>query len=174
MVQRLSTYWFTNVVRSPGFWIIVALFILISVPHYDETLHPPFVHRLFDTLDMDRHAFERILYLLPIVWAGFLFGHRGAYAASLAALACMLPRAILISPSTGDALFEAGAVFIVGNLVGFVFTSLHKERRRRRQLDSLNGAADRRQPQYDHEAGRFGWRAVPSLHGKGNLRGARG
>ena len=138
MVQRLSTYWFTRVVRSPGFWIIVALFILISVPHYDETLHPPFVHRLFDTLDMDRHAFERILYLLPIVWAGFLFGHRGAYAASLAALACMLPRAILISPSTGDALFEAGAVFGVGNLVGFMFASLHKERRRRMQLDALS------------------------------------
>jgi PAS domain S-box-containing protein len=70
--------------------------------------------------------------------AGFWFGHRGAYVASMAALAIMLPRAILISPSAGDALFETAIIFFVGNLVGFVFASLHKERRRRTQLDLLN------------------------------------
>lgn len=138
MVQRLSIHSFTNVLRRPEFWIIVALFVLISVPHYDETLHPPFVNRFFELLGIDRHAFERILYILPIVIAGFWFGHRGAYTASMVAVAIMLPRAILISPSTGDALFEAGIVFLIGNLVGFVFASLHKERRRRTQLDALN------------------------------------
>lgn len=137
MTQRLSMDWLTSIVRRPGFWVLVGLFILISVPHYDETLHPPFVHRFFDYLDLDRHGFERILYILPIVFAGFLFGHRGAYAASAVALACMIPRAVLISPSTGDALFESLAVFGVGLLVAFVFASLAKERRRRVQLDAL-------------------------------------
>lgn len=138
MLQRLSIHRFTGIFRRPEFWIIVALFILISVPHYDETLHPPFVQRFFDFLGMDRHAFERILYILPIVLSGFWFGHRGAYVASVVALAIMLPRALLISPSIGDALFETAIIFFMGNLVGFVFASLHKERRRRMQLDALN------------------------------------
>ena len=138
MVQRLSIRSFTNIFRRPEFWIIIALFILISVPHYDETLHPPFVHRFFELVGIDRHAFERILYILPIVVAGFWFGHRGAYVASVVALAIMLPRAFLISPSTGDALFETAIIFLIGNLVGFVFASLYKERRRRTQLDLLN------------------------------------
>jgi len=138
MVQRISIHSFTSIFRRPEFWIVVALFILISVPHYDETLHPPFVNRFFELVGIDRHAFERILYILPIVMAGFWFGHRGAYVASMAALAIMLPRAFLISPSIGDALFETAIIFFIGNLVGFVFASLHKERRRRTQLDMLN------------------------------------
>jgi len=138
VVQRLSIHSFTGIFRRPEFWIIVVLFILISVPHYDETLHPPFVNRFFELVGIDRHAFERILYILPIVLAGFWFGHRGAYVASMVALAIMLPRAILISPSAGDALFETAIIFFIGNLVGFVFASLHKERRRRTQLDLLN------------------------------------
>ncbi|MGB3129397.1 MAG: PAS domain S-box protein, partial [Dehalococcoidia bacterium] len=52
--------------------------------------------------------------------------------------ACMLPRAIFISPHPGDALFETGAVFVVGNLVAFTFSSLHKERVRRVYLAAVN------------------------------------
>lgn len=137
MLQRLSIHRLTGIFHRPEFWIIVALFILISVPHYDETLHPPFVNRFFELVGIDRHAFERILYILPIVLSGFWFGHRGAYVASVVALAIMLPRALLISPSIGDALFETAIIFFMGNLVGFVFASLHKERRRRMQLDVL-------------------------------------
>jgi PAS domain S-box-containing protein len=50
----------------------------------------------------------------------------------------MLPRAILISPSPRDALFETGAVFIVGNLTAYTFGLLRKERERRIQLAALN------------------------------------
>ncbi|UCG83222.1 MAG: PAS domain S-box protein [Dehalococcoidia bacterium] len=138
MVSRLSLKSLAWVIRRPGFWLLAVLFLAISVPHYDETLHPPFVNRIFEYLDMDRHAFERILYIVPITLSGFFFGHRGAYIASAIALGCMIPRAVMISPSTGDALFESGAIFLVGNLVGFAFASLQKERKRRMQLDALN------------------------------------
>ena len=138
MVFRLSITSLASAVRRPGFWLLVGLFLAISIPHYDETLHPPFVHRVFESLDMDRHAFERILYIVPITLSGFFFGHRGAYIASAVALGCMIPRAVLISPSMGDAVFESAAIFLVGNLVGFAFASLQKERKRRMQLDALN------------------------------------
>jgi hypothetical protein len=50
----------------------------------------------------------------------------------------MLPRAIFISPNPSDALFETGAVFVIGNLVAFTFSSLHKERVRRVYLAAVN------------------------------------
>jgi two-component system sensor histidine kinase DegS len=89
-----------------------------------------------EKLDLNRHAFERILFMAPIVWAGFLFGWKGSLISSLFALACMLPRAILISPSPTDALFETGAVFIVGNAVSLSFASLRKERDYRMKLET--------------------------------------
>jgi two-component system sensor histidine kinase DegS len=137
--KRLSVTWLTRVIRRPGFWLILITIALITVPHYGETLHhPSFLTELTENLGLDRHAFERIFYLAPIIWAGFLFGRRGAVITSVVALACMLPRAIFISSHPSDALFETGAIFIVGNLVAFTFSSLNKERVRRVQLDALN------------------------------------
>ncbi|UCG10414.1 MAG: PAS domain S-box protein [Dehalococcoidia bacterium] len=86
-------------------------------------------------LGLDRHAFERILYLVPIVLAGFVFSWRGAFVTSLIALACLLPRAIFISPHPLDALLETGAVFTVGNAVSISFASLRREREYRVRLE---------------------------------------
>ena len=139
MLQRISVAGLTKLMRRPSFWLLVGVFALITIPHYGEELkHPAFLVDLMADLGVERHAFERIAYLAPIVWAGFLFGQRGAIVASLVALACMLPRAIIISLYPKDALFEASAVFIVGNLVSFSFESLRKERERRIQLAALN------------------------------------
>ncbi len=138
-MQRLSANWMMKVVRRPGFWLVVALLALITIPHYGENLeHAALLTNLTANLGMDRHAFERVLYLLPIILSGFLFGWKGGVITSLVALACMLPRAIFISPFPRDALFETGAVFVVGNLTAFSFGFLHKERERRIQLAALD------------------------------------
>ena len=114
-IHYLSTKWLTKLIRKPGFWFILALLVLITIPHYQEALkHPTYITNIMSNLGLQRQAFERILYLAPIVWAGFLFGWKGAFITSLAALALMLPRAILISQFRTDALFETSAVFIMG------------------------------------------------------------
>ena len=137
--EQLSASWLTRVIRRPGFWLILITLAFITSLHYGESFNQPsFLIDLTEKLDLDRHAFERIFYLAPIVWAGFLFGRRGAVTTSVVALACMLPRAIFISPYPSDALFETGAVFVVGNLVAFTFSSLHKERVRRVYLAAVN------------------------------------
>ena len=139
MGERLSASWLTRVIRRPGFWLILITLALITILHYGESFNQPsFLTDLTENLDLDRHAFERIFYLAPIIWAGFLFGRRGAVTTSVVALACMLPRAIFISPYHSDALFETGAVFVVGNLVAFTFSSLQKERVRRVYLATVN------------------------------------
>jgi PAS domain S-box-containing protein len=139
VVERLRASWLMSIVRRPGFWLLAAILVVITIPHYGEALEQPaFLAHLTDNLGLERHSLERIFYLAPIIWAGFLFGRRGAIVVSLIALACMLPRAIFISTQPGDALFETGAVFIVGNLVAFTFRALHKERERRIYLAAVN------------------------------------
>jgi len=126
----------TRVVRRPGFWLILLALVLITIPHYRELAgYPPFLISLMSNFDLDRHAFERILYLAPIVWAGFIFGWRGAFITSVVALACLLPRVIFISLYPMDAFFETGAVFIIGNVLAISFRALRKEREYRTQLE---------------------------------------
>ncbi|MDP3063936.1 MAG: PAS domain S-box protein [Chloroflexota bacterium] len=139
MRGRLSLDMLIRVLRTPGLWLVAGLLVLITAFHHAQWLdYPPFLTRLADYLGVERHAFERILYLAPIVWAGFLFGRWGAVLASLAALAFMLPRAIFVSLYPRDALFEIGAVFLVGNAVSLTSEALRRERQRRMHLAALN------------------------------------
>lgn len=139
MAQPISISQLTSVVRRPGVWFVAAVLVLISIPHYADALqHPAFLNNLMVSLHLQRHAFERILYLAPIIWAGFLFERRGALTASFAAFILMLPRAVFISPFPRDSIFETIAVFIIGNVVALSFESLRKERERRIQLAALN------------------------------------
>lgn len=126
-----------RLISKPAFWLIVALLALITLPHYGEALpQPAFLTHATANLGLTRHSFERILYLAPIVWAGFLFGWWGAFITSLAALICMLPRVAFISVAPLDAFFETGAVFVVGNVLAVSFDSLRRERERRAQLEA--------------------------------------
>jgi PAS domain S-box-containing protein len=139
VVERLSLSQVRGVLRRPGFWLLVAALVLITIPYYQEAIkHPAFITHLWDNLGLDRYAFERILYLAPIIWAGFIFGFRAAFAVAIVAVICMLPRAIFISEHPTDAVFETIAVFVIGCVVAFSFGTLRKERERRIQLVVLN------------------------------------
>ena len=125
-----------SLLGNPGFWLIAVLFVLISLPHYADAIgHPTFLNLLMNELGLTRHAFERILYLAPIVWAGFMFSFRGAFVTSLVALALMLPRALMESRDRVDSLFETSAVFIIGNVLAITFDSLRHARERRIELE---------------------------------------
>lgn len=125
-----------GVVRRPGFWLIVVLLTLITVLYFRETInYPQWLDSLLVHISLDRHSFERILYLAPIVWSGFLFGQRGVVATSIIALACMLPQAVFISESPTDAMLESVAVVTLGFVVALSFKSLREEHNRRTQLE---------------------------------------
>jgi PAS domain S-box-containing protein len=130
-----------KIVRSlpvnPGFWLIAATFTLISTFHYNDGInYPAFIDSLISALGLTRISFERILYLAPIVWAGFIFGFRGAFISSLIALGLMLPKALMISADHIDAIFEISAVIIIGNLLALTSDSLRRARERRIELES--------------------------------------
>ena len=125
-----------RVLTRPAFWIIAAVFALITIPHYAEAVvQPSFIGDILYYLNLSRHGFERILYLVPIVLAGFMFGLRGAIVTCFLALAAMLPRALIISEYYRDALFETGAVFIMGIILAVSSGLMRQERDRRIQLE---------------------------------------
>ncbi len=123
--------------RNPGFWFLIVIITLISIPYYITSLnHPGFITTFLNDLDIGRATFERVLYLAPIVYAVFIFGWRGSFYFSLLAVAIMLPKAILFSDNIPDAVFEVAVVFSVGNVVSLGFSSIKREREYRGRLES--------------------------------------
>jgi PAS domain S-box-containing protein len=138
--QYLASAW--KLLTKPGFWIILALIVFIALPHYREALqHPDFLNQLMAGLGLNRHAFERILFLVPIIIAGFVLGWKGTLAVSCIALMVMLPRILFLSQDSTDALFETLSIFGVGCLLAVAFAALRREKQHGMQLSVLDKMA---------------------------------
>lgn len=116
-----------RIARNRHFWIILIIFVLISLHHYVRQigLTEPDAVGLFGT---SRHAFDRIIFLIPIIYSGYVFGLAGGLATALAAALVMLPRAILISATPVDAALETAGVLAVGVLATLWLWTRAKER----------------------------------------------
>lgn len=126
-----------RVIRNPRFWLVVGLFVVGIILHYPHQL--PFwgLEAPSSFLGLSRHTIERVYLLVPIIYAGFTFGIKGGIASLVVALGIMLPRAILISPSPADALFETGGVVGIGVVVNLLFQMHRREQERIRVTDAL-------------------------------------
>ena len=128
-----STHRVLSIVRNRNFWLVVAMLAICALLHYGSHI------QLIDLvtgrlpLGLTRHAMDRILFLLPIAYAGFVFGPLKGFVILLVAAVIMLPRAIFISPAPADALLETVAVLLTGGLVIMWFESLEKEKTLRAQ-----------------------------------------
>jgi two-component system sensor histidine kinase DegS len=131
-MKRLFDY-----IRSKNMWLLIALFLPITFLQIAAFLQQPhFIVDVNARIGLTRYTIERIIYLLPITWAAFSYGWKAGASTSLAALICMLPRALFSSPVREDALVETVAIFMVGNLISYSFESLRMERYRRTRLEA--------------------------------------
>ena len=138
MVEWLSNEQRPKGVRSPHFWIILALMaFLIFIYYVDQTplvSLSPFNHSFFTGV----HDLHRTFFLIPIVYAAIIFGAWGSLIASLAFLGVVLPRALLFSPYA-DPLFRAVLFVIftalIGILVAMQLIRIESERKARAALD---------------------------------------
>lgn len=117
--------------RSVHFWLILAMFVALSILHYVEQLGGITCPSFY--VGLTRHTLERILFLVPIVYAGFSLRLWAGLATCFAALLIMLPRALLISPSVPDALVESAGIVFTGAVVCFWFESQIKAKEQRWQ-----------------------------------------
>jgi len=122
----------TVVLRNPFFWLLLVYFLVCIFLHYASYI--PFLKiQVSSIVGLERHSVERILFLVLIILGGVVFGLRGGIVYLVLALAVMLPRAFLISPHFGDALFETGAIIAVGGGVNWWLESRRREIGRREQ-----------------------------------------
>ncbi len=97
---------------NPHFWLILILFALVTVLQYRESLG--LLSGTDLTFGLSRHVVERILYLLIIFYASFIFGLWPGLITLAASLVAMLPRALVQSPHPADAVLEMVLVTIIG------------------------------------------------------------
>lgn len=113
--------------KTYHFWIIIAMFLLVIVVHYPEQLHfQPLIDITASSVWLTRHAIERVFLLVPITYSCMVFGLWGGIASISLSFFIMMPRAVLLSTATADALFEALGVTVVGILFLFWFYKYQK------------------------------------------------
>lgn len=102
---------------NPQFWSLVVIFVLLTLHYYDDQTS----FRIFSSPDMSlgvtRHTIDRILYLVPIALSSLIFGLRGGFLMITAAFLAMIPRAIFISSTPMNALWETLVITLIGSLV---------------------------------------------------------
>jgi PAS domain S-box-containing protein len=73
------------------------------------------------------HAVERILFLVPVTYAGMFLGRRAGLASLALAMVVILPRVFLLSEHRAEAFIEAGAVLVLGVLINLWFEAKRRE-----------------------------------------------
>jgi two-component system sensor histidine kinase DegS len=108
-------------------WLVMTMLAMGAALHYSAQIRSipetPFA--------LTRHAMERVLFMLPVVYAAFTLGMLGGLVTLSVAVLIMLPRVLYISPSPADALVEAIAVVLVGVLISWMVETQERERRQR-------------------------------------------
>jgi len=133
-----------KIISSLHFWAVVIIFVIVTVLHYPQQLLSTSSPSLFSFLGLSRHAMERILLLVPVSYAAFVFGTKAGLISLAVAAVIMLPRVFLFSEYLPDALLETIAVILIGGLINMWFDSSRKERERHQEmlqtLSKLNAA----------------------------------
>jgi two-component system sensor histidine kinase DegS len=111
----------SRVISNRHFWLVVAMFVLGVVLHYPQQILGTESPSLLAFLGLARHAVERVFLLLPVAYVGLIFGLKAGLASLGVALVIMLPRAVWLSTSPPDALFETGGIIVIGGIVNLWF-----------------------------------------------------
>ncbi len=115
---------------SYHFWIILALFGVITLFLYRDVIWPGGLRSDFYLFNLSRHTIERNLFLLIALYTAFVFGILPTLIVIGASLAVMLPQALFFSTNRSDALLEVALVTIAGLV--FVYWTRIKENDDRR------------------------------------------
>ena len=128
----------------PHTWGVAALFIIGVIFHYPQQILGTDSPSLLSFLGLSHQAVERMFFLIPVTWAGMVFGLRTGFACLGLTLAIIIPRIFMTDDLRGEAIFETGAVFILGVLLNTWFETKRKESVRYRDLIDRIEESDRR------------------------------
>jgi len=123
------------------FWVILAIMACGTLFYYADSI--PLLDTMESSLrlDLTRRSMHRILSVLPVAYAAFVFGLQGGLLASFVIAVLLLPRVFLVSSEAHEALVEVGAFLFIGAFVSWLIDMQNKEKARHQQtITSLERA----------------------------------
>lgn len=126
-----------RIIQNHHFWVLIVIFAIGVILHYPQQILSTESSSLFSSLGLTRHTIERVFLLIPITYASFIFGLKGGFASLAISLSIMLPRAISLSASPPDALFETSGVIVVGGLINLFFHIHRKNTAYRKNAEEM-------------------------------------
>jgi len=82
------------------------------------------------------HDFHRLLFLIPIIYAGYIFGMKAVIIIVIVVINTLLPRALFISPYP-DPMLRMLLFVVVAIAIGYLAGRVHQEMRRRGRLAAI-------------------------------------
>jgi PAS domain S-box-containing protein len=121
-----------SVYRVPHFWFILAIMIFGALIYYADRI--PFIQNMMPQVPiyLARYSTYRILSIIPVAYAAFVFRLRGGVITAVFIGLALLPRAILFSDQVSEAVTETVAFFCIGVLVSWL---IHRQQRAVHQLE---------------------------------------
>jgi PAS domain S-box-containing protein len=110
------------------------MFIIGIILHYPQQILRIESESLFSVVGLAHYAVERILFLIPITFAGMYFGTKAGLLSMAIALAIILPRVFQTADYQTEAVLETGTVVVLGLLINLWFGTRRKENELYRQL----------------------------------------
>jgi len=121
-----------KVLREPHFWILIAIITCGTILYYADSF--PVINSLESGLRIDfaRRSVHRILSILPVAYAAFVFGLPGGLTATTVVTALLLPRVFLSSSDPAEALIEVAAFAFIGAFVSWLIDVQNREKAQHR------------------------------------------
>ncbi len=122
-------------VRSPHFWIIAAILVVLTLVYYAG--YTPLANLGSFFTDAFPHDLHRTLFLIPVIYAALTFRVRGALGASFVFLCVMLPRTFYspyTDPLVRPLLFVLFIAFL-GVLTAMLIDRVEKEEKAHAELN---------------------------------------
>jgi PAS domain S-box-containing protein len=112
--------------RGPHFWIILIIMTCGAVIYYFDRI--PWLQTVFSDVPFQfaRYSTYRILSIIPVAYAAFIFRWQGGLVAAVLIALLLLPRAIFFSDQTSEAITETLAFFFIGLLITWL---IHRQQR---------------------------------------------
>ncbi len=117
-----------RVLREPHFWIIVTIITCGTIFYYADSL--PVLSSLETVLRIDftRRSVHRILSILPVAYAAYIFGLRGGLTTTAVITALLLPRVFVTSTAAEEAGIEVAAFAVMGVFVTWLIDVSNREK----------------------------------------------
>lgn len=107
-------------VRNPHLWVIIAIMVCGAIIYYADNI--PMLQTLVAEapIRLARYSTHRILSIIPVAYAAFVFGFRAGFAVTVFISLALLPRVLTFSKEDQTAVVEIVAFFVIGLLVSWL------------------------------------------------------